>query len=134
MKALMALQYPITHLDLIRYAGASGDFNELHVITEKAKEQGYEAVVAHGMYVMGLFSNALYQWFPHAKVTAMKVRFQAPTYPAEMLTITGQYIEQAELVQGDVQMKNEDGQLKLVGSFEIEKGGKLDANGDNEFR
>ncbi|HNI96907.1 MAG TPA: MaoC/PaaZ C-terminal domain-containing protein, partial [Leptospiraceae bacterium] len=43
---------PVTHADLVRYAGASGDFNPIHNDKEFAIANGLDGTIAHGMYVM----------------------------------------------------------------------------------
>ena len=42
----------IQHADLVRYSGASGDFNPIHTDPEFAKSVGLSGTIAHGMYVM----------------------------------------------------------------------------------
>lgn len=44
---------PVTRLDLIKYAGASGDFNPIHTIDEEAAKAGLPGIIAHGMWTMG---------------------------------------------------------------------------------
>ena len=49
---------PIQHMDLVRYAGASGDFNPIHTNPEFAKKVGLGGTIVHGMYVMALTRTA----------------------------------------------------------------------------
>jgi acyl dehydratase len=72
-------QYPVTRLDLIRYAGASGDFNVIHWNERIAKSVGLPDVIAHGMLTMALAGRFLTEWAgdPGA-VTEFAVRFSAP--------------------------------------------------------
>lgn len=44
---------PVSRLDLIKYAGASGDFNPIHTIDEAAEKAGLPGIIAHGMWTMG---------------------------------------------------------------------------------
>ena len=44
---------PVSRIDLIKYAGASGDFNPIHTIDDEAKSTGLPGVIAHGMWTMG---------------------------------------------------------------------------------
>jgi acyl dehydratase len=46
--ALPTGEFPITRLDLVRYAGASGDFNDIHWNERVAREVGLPDVIAHG--------------------------------------------------------------------------------------
>jgi len=72
-------QYPVTRADLVRYAGASGDFNVIHWNERIAKSVGLPDVIAHGMLTMALAGRFLTEWAgdPGA-VTEFGVRFSAP--------------------------------------------------------
>ena len=54
----------ITHTQLVKYAGASGDFNPIHTVVPFAEEAGLGGVIAHGMMIMGFIGKAIGQWFP----------------------------------------------------------------------
>jgi acyl dehydratase len=72
-------QYPVTRRDLVRYAGASGDFNVIHWNERIAKSVGLPDVIAHGMLTMALAGRFLTEWAgdPGA-VTEFGVRFSSP--------------------------------------------------------
>jgi len=72
-------QYQVTRLDLVRYAGASGDFNVIHWNERIAKAVGLPDVIAHGMLTMALAGRFLTGWAgdPGA-VAEFGVRFSAP--------------------------------------------------------
>ena len=55
--ALPEVAETIERLDLVRYAGASGDFNPIHWNDEVAKAVGLPGVIAHGMYSMAVASS-----------------------------------------------------------------------------
>jgi acyl dehydratase len=55
-------QYAVTRADLIRYAGASGDFNPIHWSDRVAGSVGLPRVIAHGMYTLALASRAVVGW------------------------------------------------------------------------
>ena len=71
-------QYQVTRRDLVRYAGASGDFNVIHWNERIAKSVGLPDVIAHGMLTMALAGRFLTEWAgdPGA-VTEFGVRFSA---------------------------------------------------------
>jgi len=71
--------YQVTRADLVRYAGASLDFNPIHWSDRVAAEVGLPGVIAHGMYTMALAGRALVDWAgaPDA-VTDFSVRFTRP--------------------------------------------------------
>jgi acyl dehydratase len=52
----------VTRADLVRYAGASGDFNPIHWNDRVATEVGLPGVIAHGMFTMGLASRVVTSW------------------------------------------------------------------------
>src|SRR4249919_804614 len=72
-------QYQVTRRDLVRYAGASGDFNPIHWNQRIATSVGLPDVIAHGMLTMALAGRFLTEWAgdPGA-VTEYGVRFSAP--------------------------------------------------------
>lgn len=54
--------YTVTRADLVRYAGASGDFNPIHWSDRVATSVGLPGVIAHGMFTMALAARALDIW------------------------------------------------------------------------
>jgi acyl dehydratase len=54
--------YRVTRLDLVKYAGASGDFNIIHWNERVATEVGLPNVIAHGMLTMAQGSNFVTEW------------------------------------------------------------------------
>ena len=71
--------FRVTRADLVRYAGASGDFNPIHWNDRFATDVGLPGVIAHGMFTMGLASRAVTGWAgdPGA-VVEYHVRFGRP--------------------------------------------------------
>ena len=55
-------EFTITRGDLIKYAGASGDFNVIHWNERVAREVGLPNVIAHGMFTMGLAIRVVTEW------------------------------------------------------------------------
>ncbi|MQA84418.1 MAG: dehydratase [Streptosporangiales bacterium] len=74
-----AQTYPVQRLNLVMYAGASGDFNPIHWNERFAKAVGLPDVIAHGMYTMAEAGRLLTDWAgdPGA-VVEYGVRFSAP--------------------------------------------------------
>jgi len=54
--------YTVRRADLVRYAGASGDFNPIHWSDRVATSVGLPGVIAHGMYTMALAARAVDTW------------------------------------------------------------------------
>ena len=70
------------HLDrtaLVRYAGASGDFNPIHYRDDVAARVGLPGVLAHGMLTMGLAIETIVPWLGDAgRILEYGVRFTRP--------------------------------------------------------
>jgi acyl dehydratase len=91
---LPAQTFEITRADLVRYAGASGDFNPIHWNERFATSVGLPDVIAHGMYTMALVARVVTDWAgdPGA-VVEYGVRFTRPVVVPDpegaRLTVTG---------------------------------------------
>ena len=71
--------YRVTRADLVRYAGASGDFNPIHWNERVATAVGLPGVIAHGMFTMALAGRAVTAWTGDpAAVVDFHVRFGRP--------------------------------------------------------
>jgi acyl dehydratase len=69
----------LTRDSLVRYAGASGDFNPIHYRDDVAASVGLPGVLAHGMLTMGLAVQAVVDWVGDpARVVDYQVRFTRP--------------------------------------------------------
>ncbi len=69
---------PIQQSDLVRYAGASGDFNPIHYDAEAAQVAGFPRPIAQGMYTAGILAAAVEGWFPDRPVAKFSTRFRLP--------------------------------------------------------
>ena len=71
--------FRVTRADLVRYAGASGDFNPIHWSDRVAGAVGLPGVIAHGMFTMALVGRAVTEWVGDpAAVLNYGVRFTRP--------------------------------------------------------
>jgi acyl dehydratase len=71
--------FRVTRADLVRYAGASGDFNPIHWSDRTAAKVGLPGVIAHGMLTMALVGRAVTGWAGDpAAVVEYGVRFTKP--------------------------------------------------------
>jgi acyl dehydratase len=70
--------YPVTRLSLVKYCGASGDFNVIHWNERIARAVGLPDVIAHGMFTMAQAGRYVTDWAgPGAAVTEFGVRFSS---------------------------------------------------------
>jgi acyl dehydratase len=71
--------FSIRRADLVRYAGASGDFNVIHWNERVAKSVGLPDVIAHGMFTMALAARVVTDWAEDpGRVVEYGVRFTRP--------------------------------------------------------
>jgi acyl dehydratase len=73
-----AARFPIDRDALVRYAGASGDFNPIHYRDDVAQSVGLPGVLAHGMLTMGLAVQPVVDRFGAARIRDYQVRFTRP--------------------------------------------------------
>ena len=112
--------HKLTRTDLVKYAGASGDFNPMHHDEVAAQAAGQPSVFGHGMFSMGLLGSALTDYVGVGNVTRYQVRFARQTWPDEVLTskivITAKREDgDTKLVELSVTLSNGEGEDKLVG-------------------
>ncbi|TKJ95997.1 acyl dehydratase [Plantibacter flavus] len=69
----------LTRDALVRYAGASGDFNPIHYRDDVAASVGLPGVLAHGMLTMGIAAQPVVDWIGDpGRVLEYQVRFTRP--------------------------------------------------------
>ena len=68
----------LTRDSLVRYAGASGDFNPIHYRDDVAASVGLPGVLAHGMLTMGVAVQPVVDWAGPACIVDYQVRFTRP--------------------------------------------------------
>ena len=114
------LRHQLTRTDLVMYAGASNDFNPMHTDEVKAKDSGLPSVFGHGMFSMAFLGKALTDYVGAGNLRTYKVRFAKQTWPGE--TFVTKVVVKAKrkengdnLVDLDVSLMNQDGEVKVVG-------------------
>lgn len=78
-----------------RYAGASGDFNPIHIDKEFAQMVGLPSSILHGLYVMGLVAQSAAGEAggdPRA-LKRLSVQFRGMSFPEQEIEVTGEVIE-----------------------------------------
>ena len=108
MTELTTQSFRVTRADLVRYAGASGDFNPIHWSDRVATSVGLPGVIAHGMFTMALVGRAVTTWAgaPDA-VVEFGVRFSRPVPVPD--TDEGTEV----VVTGTVKETTDDGHTRL---------------------
>jgi acyl dehydratase len=113
---------PMTHLRLVRYAGASGDFNPLHTDPKVGEEIGTGGIIAHGMLIMGFVGQLLSDYAGPGALRKFGVRFKGMTHLDDEITCTGTITEKYEVdgegrIAGKVQAVDQNGDVKVAGTF-----------------
>lgn len=113
---------------LVRYAGASGDFNPIHYRDDVAMSVGLEGVLAHGMLTMGLAAGPITAWLgERGFVSGYQVRFTRPVYvPAEgtvTVSVQASLFKVDELTEGSATLSlavsTQDGSTVLGKAFVV---------------
>jgi len=80
---------PVKQMDLVRYAGASGDFNPIHTDPEFAKSVGLPSTIAHGMYAMAQLGRMATNWVHPAQIENFSVKFKGMVLPGDTIVCKG---------------------------------------------
>jgi len=113
---------PVTHLQLVRYAGASGDFNPLHTDPKIGEMIGTGGIIAHGMLIMGFVGQMLSDYVGPQALRKFGVRFKGMTRIDDVITCSGKITEKYEAngetrIAGTLQAADQNGDVKVSGTF-----------------
>lgn len=105
--------HTLTRTDLVRYAGASGDFNPMHHDEVKAQAAGQPSVFGHGMFSMGFLATAITEWVGIGNLRQFGVRFVSQSWPDDefrtRIVVTDKRKEEGEnLLDLEVQLLQQD--------------------------
>ena len=116
---------PITKMQLVKYAGASGDYNLIHTDDETARTVGLDGVIAHGMLSMAFLGEYLCWLAGPESVRRLSVRFNEMVRPGDSLTCRGRVKERTggnagRRLQLEVWAENQRAERVTVGEAEVE--------------
>lgn len=123
--ALPPLELRFTRADLVRYAGASGDFNPIHWSDRAAHDLGLNKVIAHGLFTMGRALRVVTDWVGDpGRILAYSVRFTKPvevpdTDDGALVTVTATVSSVADQV-ATVSIEALCGETKVMGAARAE--------------
>jgi acyl dehydratase len=83
---------PITRTDIVKYQGASGDFNPIHHDLEFAKSGGFNDVFVVGMLIAGYLATFASDLVGVESINKFKIRFQAQTWPGDLIICSAKII------------------------------------------
>lgn len=88
--AVPALARIVTREDVRAYAGAGGDHNPLHQDDDVARMVGFDGIIAHGMFTMGLLGTCVSGWAGDpANITRISAQFRAAVFLQEEIVASG---------------------------------------------
>jgi acyl dehydratase len=93
---------PITRLQLIKYAGASGDFNPIHTIDAAAEEAGLPGIIAHGMLTLATMGLLFSPYMEDGYVKELKARFSGMVFLGDELSIGGRVLDAVDYDEGSL--------------------------------
>ncbi len=116
------VKLPVSHLQLVRYAGASGDFNPLHTDPKIGELIGLGGIISHGMLIMGFVGQMLSDYVGPTALRKLGVRFKGMTHLDDVITCTGAITEKYEAdgearIAGKIQAADQNGDVKVTGTF-----------------
>ncbi|NVJ02881.1 MaoC family dehydratase [Myxococcus sp. AM009] len=116
---------PVDRVQLSRYAGASGDYNPVHVDEIYAKSVGMPSVYAPGMLVMGMLGQLISDWARGGQMRRYNVRFIKMVWPGDTVVCKGRVSDRhgsggRYFVEVDLWAENQKGELVMKGSSQIQ--------------
>lgn len=107
---------PVSRLDLIKYAGASGDFNPIHTIDAEAKNAGLPGIIAHGMWTMGNLAKLFTPHLAEGFIQDYSIRFKGMVFLEDVITLKATAIDkQQQTTKFRVEAINQNGKNVLSG-------------------
>ena len=107
---------PVSRLDLIKYAGASGDFNPIHTIDEEAEKAGLPGIIAHGMWTMGNLTKLFTPYYETGFIQDYSIRFKGMVFLNDVITLKAIVQEvNEENIDFKVLAVNQDGKEVIKG-------------------
>lgn len=93
---------PVSRLSLIKYAGASGDYNPIHTIDDSARTAGLPGIIQHGMLTMAQMSRLLTPYFDRGYISSLVTRFTGMLFLDETLIVSARVTKADEAEHGMV--------------------------------
>jgi acyl dehydratase len=112
---------PITRTDIVRYAGASGDFNPIHHDQTFAENAGFPTVFSIGMFQAALLATYATDWLGARNVRRYTVQFREQVWPGDELTCSGTVVsvtpgDGGDQVEVDLVCTRQTGGVAIKGS------------------
>jgi len=113
---------PVSRMDLIKYSGASGDFNPIHTIDEEASKAGLPGIIAHGMWTMGNLTNLFTDYYEEGFIQDYRIRFSGMVFLQDIITLKALAEETTEeYINFSVKAVNQEGKDVIKGNVRMAK-------------
>ena len=114
----------VTHAVLVRYAGASGDFNPIHNDPAAAKQYGLDGTIAHGMLSMAWLGKLCTSWTDKRNISSFSVKFKGMAKPGQTIICRGKVKRKKEadnqkLATVSLEAVDESGDVKATGEIVV---------------
>lgn len=111
---------PVSRLDLIKYAGASGDYNPIHTIDEEATKAGLPGIIAHGMWTMGNLAKLFTPFYEEGFIQDYQIRFKSMVFLNDVITLKATLKEiNEDQLRFDVAAVNQDDTVVIKGTVQF---------------
>ncbi|WP_066366601.1 MaoC/PaaZ C-terminal domain-containing protein [Neobacillus fumarioli] len=108
---------PVSRIALIKYAGASGDFNPIHTIDDEAAKAGLPGIIAHGMWTMGNLAKLFTEYYEEGFVKDYSIRFKNMVFLNDVITLKAELKEkQDKTLKFSVKAVNQHGKVTIAGN------------------
>ena len=112
---------PVSRIDLIKYAGASGDYNPIHTIDDEAQKLGLPGIIAHGMWTMGNVSKLFSPFYEEGFIKDYSVRFKGMVMLNDVITLRAEMLDkQDDLLHFNITAVNQIEKKVIVGKVVFE--------------
>ena len=119
------VKHPTTR-QLVQYAGASGDFYEIHYDKDFAQDSGLDGVIIHGALKSAFLGQLMTDWAgPLGNLKRLTCQYRGMDHPGQPITakgtVTRKYRDgERALVDCDIRLENPQGEVTTPGSATVE--------------
>lgn len=111
---------PVSRMDLIKYSGASGDFNPIHTVDEAAKKAGLPGIIAHGMWTMGNLAKLFTPHLEDGFIQDYVIRFAGMVFLDDVITLKADLAEKKDdVLTFNVAAENQKGKAVIKGTVKF---------------
>lgn len=111
---------PVSRMDLIKYSGASGDFNPIHTVDQAAEKAGLPGIIAHGMWTMGNLAKLFTPYYEEGFIKDYTIRFTGMVFGNDVVTLKAYLAEKnGDYLTFDVVAENQKGKDVIKGAVKF---------------